>query len=121
MVVLPISRSAVTRPLLSIVATAVSDELQATWVVISLVVPSEYVPVACSCISVWKDKNGLAGITVMKARGTAVAVRVVLPEIIPEVAVIVVVPAEAAVAKPVLLTVATDILEEVQVTRVVIS
>jgi len=57
----------------------------------------------------------------MKDRGTAVAVRVVLPEILPEVAVIVVVPAEAAVAKPVLLTVATDGSDELQMTCVVIS
>ncbi len=46
MVVLPILRSAVTKPVLSIDATAVSDEAQRTWVVISLLVPSEYVPVA---------------------------------------------------------------------------
>jgi len=46
MVVLPILRSAVTKPSLSIVATDVSDEPQITWVVISLLVPSEYVPVA---------------------------------------------------------------------------
>ncbi len=46
MVVLPITRFAVTRPVLLIDATAVSDEAQRTWVVISLLVPSEYVPVA---------------------------------------------------------------------------
>ncbi len=47
--------------------------------------------------------------------------RVVLPEILPEVAVMMVVPAATAVARPLLLTVATPVLEELQVTRVVIS
>ena len=57
----------------------------------------------------------------MNIRGTGVAVRVVLPEMLPWVAVMVVVPAEAAVARPVLLTVATDVSDELQVTCVVIS
>jgi hypothetical protein len=45
----------------------------------------------------------------------------VLPEILPEVAVMVAVPAAMAVAKPSLLTAATDVSDEVQVTCVVIS
>ena len=49
-----------------------------------------------------------------------VTVRVVLPEIIPEVAVMVAVPAEKAVATPLLLIVATDISVELQVISVVI-
>jgi len=61
----------------------------------------------------------------MVIRGTGVAVRVVLPEIpgmlVMEVAVMVVAPAATAVAKPVLLTVATVRSDEVQVTCVVIS
>jgi len=64
---------------------------------------------------------GLTGVTEMEDRVAEVTVRVVLPEIVPEAAVMVAVPAAKAVAKPVLLTVATDGLEEVQVTRVVIS
>ncbi len=68
---------------------------------------------------------GLTGVTDMEDRVAEVTVRVVLPEIVPEVtvmvAVMVAVPAAMAVAKPLLLTVATDGLEEVQVTRVVIS
>jgi hypothetical protein len=57
----------------------------------------------------------------MDKRVVDVTVRVVLPEILPEVAVMVVVPAATAVARPLLLTVATDVLDEVQVTCVVIS
>ena len=48
-------------------------------------------------------------------------VKVVLPEILPEVAVMLVEPAEKAVARPLLLTVATDVFEEFQVTCAVIS
>jgi hypothetical protein len=45
----------------------------------------------------------------------------VFTEIVPEVAVIVVVPAVRAVARPLLLTVATKGLDELQVTNLVIS
>jgi hypothetical protein len=49
MVVLPTIWPALARPLLSIVATDVSDELQVTCMVISWLVPSAYVPVAVNC------------------------------------------------------------------------
>ena len=63
----------------------------------------------------------LAGVTDMEVRVAEVTVRVVLPEILPEVAVMVAVPTATDVARPLLLTVATDVLDEVQVTCVVIS
>ena len=63
---------------------------------------------------------GLAGVTDMEDRVAEVAVRVVLPEIIPELAVMVALPAATAVARPVLLTIATDVFDELQVTCVVI-
>jgi hypothetical protein len=57
---------------------------------------------------------------VMKIRGIGVTVRAALPEIpgglVIEVAVMVVVPAAAPVARPVLLTVATDPSDELQAT-----
>ena len=52
----------------------------------------------------------------MEDRVAGVTVRVVLPEILPKVAVMVVVPAARAVARPLLLTVATEVFDEVQVT-----
>ena len=64
---------------------------------------------------------GLAGTTFMEVRVVEFTVRVVLPEILPEVAVIIAVPAAPDVARPLLLTVATDVLDELQVTCVVIS
>ena len=55
MVAVP-AATAVTRPLLLTVATDGSDELQVTWVVISLIVPSEYMPVALNC---WVTPAGM--------------------------------------------------------------
>jgi hypothetical protein len=56
----------------------------------------------------------------MEERVAEVAVRVVLPEIIPELAVMVALPAATAVARPLLLTIATAVFDELQVTCVVI-
>jgi hypothetical protein len=50
-----------------------------------------------------------------------VTVSVVLPDILPEVAVRSAEPGEKAVDRPLLLTIATEVSEEVQVTCVVIS
>jgi hypothetical protein len=63
----------------------------------------------------------LAGVTDMEERVAEFTVRVVLPEIVPEVAVMVAVPVATAVARPLLLTIATDVFNERQVTCVVIS
>jgi len=63
----------------------------------------------------------LAGATEMDDRVAELTVRVVFPEMLPKVTVMVVVPAETAVARPLILTVATDMLEEVQPTWVLIS
>ena len=60
--------------------------------------------------------TGMIGITATEDRVTEVTVRVVLPEILPKVAVMVVVPVATAVARPLLLTVATDVLDEFQAT-----
>jgi len=79
------------------------------------------VPVAVNCLVLPTGRLGLAGVTAMEDRVARVTVRVVLPEIAPEVAVMVEVPAATAVARPLLLTVATDVLDELQVTCVVIS
>jgi hypothetical protein len=113
--------TAVARPLLSILATNVLDELQVTCVVTSWLVPSEYAPEAANC---WVDPTcifRLADVTDMEDRVAEVTVRVVLPAIVPEVAVMIGVPAATAVARPLPLTVAFDVLVELQVTCAVIS
>ena len=115
MVVVP-TATAVARPLLLTVATDGLDELQLTCEVRSFVVPSENVPVA---VKGWVAPSlilGVGGVRDMEDNVPVVTVRVVLPEILPKVAVMVVVPVATAVARPLLLTVATDGLDEFQVT-----
>jgi hypothetical protein len=112
---------AVAKPLLSTVAANGLEELQVTCIVISWVVPSEKVPVAVSCWVVPPGTLGLAGVIAMEDRVAEVTVRVVLLETAPEVAVMVVVPAVKAVARPSLLTTATEVSDELQVTNLVIS
>jgi hypothetical protein len=113
--------TAVTRPLLLTVATDVLDEIQVTWEVISWVVPSANVPVAANCCVPCGDMPGLAGVMEMEDRVAEETVRGVLPQIPPKPAVMVVVPAAMAVARPLLFTVATDVLDEVQATSQVTS
>jgi len=62
-----------------------------------------------------------AGVTDIEERVAELTVRVVLPEILPRLAVIVVVPTPTAVASPLLLTAATDGSDELQVICEVIS
>ena len=62
----------------------------------------------------------MVGVTVMEDRFADVTVRVVPPETSPKVAVMIVVPAARPLAKPLLSTVATAVLEDRQVTNVVI-
>ena len=120
MVVVPAVR-AVTKPLALIVATAVLLEVQVTRLVTSCVVPSEKVAMAVNCGVVPWGKVGLAGVTVMEDRVAVVTVRVVPPETSPKVAVMIVLPAARPLAKPLLSTVATAVLEDRHVTNVVMS
>ena len=64
---------------------------------------------------------GLAGVTEIEDRVAEFTVRLALPEIMPEVAVMAALPAATAVARPLLSTVATDVLDELQVTCAVIA
>lgn len=60
--------------------------------------------------------DGLLGVTDMEDRLAEVTVSIVFPDMLPEVAVMVVVPGFKATAKPLPFTVATEVLEEVQAT-----
>jgi hypothetical protein len=110
-------------PALLMVATPAVNEFQVTDVVRFCVVPSEYVPVAVNCRVVPSTMLGFAGVIAMDTSVAAVTVSVVDPDVPPNVAVIVVVPADADVARPLepdaLLTVATPAVNEFQVTVVV--
>jgi hypothetical protein len=75
-------------------------------------------------VNCWMNPVGtveLPGVTVMEERVAEVTVRFVLPEILPELAVMVAVPAATAVARPLLLTVADDVFDELQLTSLVTS
>jgi hypothetical protein len=111
---------AVARPLLATVAVAVLDELQVTCVVIVWVVESEYVPVAVNCWVVPATLVAVAGVTAIEDRVAAVTVRAAVPDLPLKVAVMVTAPAALAVARPLLVIVALVVLDEVQVTCVVI-
>jgi hypothetical protein len=63
---------------------------------------------------------GLLGATEIEVRVAEFTVRPALPEILPDTAVMVAVPPATAVTRPLLLTVATDVLDELQATCAVI-
>jgi hypothetical protein len=119
MVVVPAATAVASPPLLA-VATPGFDEFQATWEVISWVDVSEYVPVAVNCWVACRGMLGSVGVTDIEDRVPEVTVRVVLPTVLPRLAVMVAVPAARAVARPLLFTVATAELDEPQVTSEVI-
>jgi hypothetical protein len=127
-VVLP-PPAAVARPFepaaLLTVATAVLEEDQVTWSVRSWVELSVKTPVAVNCCVNPLAMLGIAGDTSMDASVASVTVKFVLPFTPPFVAVTVVLPMPAAVARPFelasLLTVATASSDEAQVTCPVMS
>ena len=88
------------------------------WVLISKLVPSENVPVAVNCWVIPAGvlgMLGLAGLRDMEVRVAEVTIMVVVPAMSPETAVIVAVPRPIPMSTPVLLTVATESLDELQV------
>jgi len=108
----------VAKPLLSIVATAILDELQVTWVLRSKLVPSENAPVAVNCWVIPAGVLGMlgpAGLRDMEVRVAEVTIMVVVPEMSPKAAVMVAIPGPIPVTKPVLSTVAAESLDELQV------
>jgi hypothetical protein len=116
----------VTNPALLIVAMDVSEELHAADKVRFWVELSVYVPVAVNCWVVPSAMLVLSGRTIIAMRVAGVTVRVVAgAEIVPDTAVIAVLPTATEVALPVLpaalLIVATVVLDEPQVTDEVTS
>ena len=103
-----------------ITAILLTDELQPTILLMSCAVPSEKLPVAVNCCCVPTSMVGFAGVTTREVIVALVTVSVAVPTMFPEVALIVVVPAPTALARPevpaVLLIVATAPAEELQLT-----
>ncbi len=80
---------------------------------------------AANCFVAPRVMDGSTGITVIEVRVAGVTVRVVEPEMLPDVAVIIVAPAATDLAFPfepaVLLMVVTDSAEELHITDIVMS
>ena len=116
----------VARPVLDIVTTFVFDELQAIVPVIFCAVLSEYVPIAINCCVAFNAMLGLLGVTAIETSiAGAVIVNITDPDILPDkplldVALIVVVPAATAVARPVFEILALLVSVDVQATESVI-
>jgi len=106
-------------PLTVIDTIELSVELQVTELVMSCFVLSEKVPVAVNCCTVPSGMETLTGVTTIETRKALVTVSDAVPETLPEVAEMIVVPAASAFANPgapFKLMLATDGLEDVQVT-----
>jgi hypothetical protein len=103
-------------------ATPAADEFQVTDAVRSCVVLSEYVPVAANCSAVPLTMLGLVGVTAIDTSVAGFTFSVVDCDMLPDVAVIVVEPAAAEVASPLvlepaaLLMAATAVADEFQIT-----
>ncbi len=108
----------VAKPVPLMIATDGLEETQVILVLMSKFVPPENVPIAVNC---WvipagvAGMLGLAGVTDMELRVSRVTVIVVAPEKSPEVAVMVAVPGAMPLTKPIMPTVATESLDELQV------
>ena len=106
--------------MLLIVAIVVSEEFQVTDVVKSCVLLSEKRPVAVNGRVVPRNKSAEAGEISIDSSTACVTVSVVDPEMLPEVAVIVVEPVSTDVASPfgpdILLMVAILVFDEFQIT-----
>lgn len=117
MVVAP-GATLVARPCPLMVATAEVEEVQTTIPVMSCVLESLKVPVAVNCLVVPTAMLGFAGVTATETNVAAVIVSEAGPLIEPEVAVSVAVPVPTAVTSPLVLTVATEFEDELQVSEV---
>jgi hypothetical protein len=94
-------------------------ELHLADVVKSSVLPSLYVPVALSCFVVPKAKDGFEGVIAIESNTGGATLRLAEAVIEPEMAVMVALPVVAAIASPLLLTLATLGEEELQLVELV--
>lgn len=111
----------VARPVELMVAAPVFEDVQATEVVRSCMLVSENVPVALNCMVLPASTELLAGVTAIETSVAAVTVRTVEPETLPCDADMEAFPAFNAVAMPAEVIVAMALLEDAQVTALVIS
>jgi len=105
----------VANPLELTVAIDCAEELQLAVLLRFCVVPLLKVPVAVNCCEIPAATDAVAGVTAIDVNTAAVTAKVAEPMTVPDLAVIVVDPCDAAVAKPAVLTVATEVFDELQV------
>jgi hypothetical protein len=113
MVALPLVKL-VASPLELTVATVVADEVQLAMAERFWVEPLLYVPVAVNCWEYPAAVVAVPGVTEIAVKTAAVTVNAEVPEIPPEVAVMVLEPCAIPVASPVLLIVEIVVEDEVQ-------
>jgi hypothetical protein len=97
------------------VATPIVLEVQYPDCVRSWVVPSVYVPVAVNCCGMPTGTLAVGGLMAIETSVAAVTVSTVEPEIVPEVALMVVVPIPVLMTNPVVLIVAVVMVLDAQV------
>ncbi len=114
MVVVPVVWP-VASPLALIVAVEVADELHITAAVRFMVVPSLNIPRAVNCCVNPAATDGFAGVTAIDCSVAALTVSVVEPLMVPDTAVMVVVPIAIPVASPLALIAAVDVALELHV------
>jgi hypothetical protein len=112
--------SAVARPELSIVATAVFEDVHVTELVKSVVVPFWRIPIAVNCCVAPEEIDGLVGVIDMDARFAVTTLTVVEPLIPFKVALMVADPEATPVTSPAELTVAIVTPEVDQLAELVI-
>ena len=115
------SKIPLARPLAFIVAMLPFEEVQVTAAVISAVVESVYVPVAVYCKVLPFATDPFIGVTAIETSSFTVTVILVVSEIAPLAAVILVPPMETALASPLAFIVAMASFVEDHVTEPVIS
>jgi hypothetical protein len=114
MVELPCARL-VANPALLTVAIVGFEDVQLAELVRFWVVPLVKVPVAVNCCAFPAATDAVAGVTAIDFSTAAVTVNEAVPLIVPDAAVMVTLPGITLVDSPVVLTVAIDVDEEVQV------
>jgi hypothetical protein len=115
LIVLVPAATPVAKPAAVIVATEVVADAHVTWAVRFWVLLSLYVPVAVNCCVAPVAIDGLPGVTAIDCKVAAVTVSTVDPLTAPSVALIVLVPTPAPVAKPAAVIVATEVVAEAHV------
>jgi hypothetical protein len=118
MVLIP-TASAEANPPAVMVAVAVEPEAHVTEAVRFCVLLSLYVPVAVSCCVIPLTTDGLVGVSAMDCKVAAVTVSTVEPTTDPDVALMELVPAASAEAKPAALIVAVAVVPEAHATEAV--